>query len=428
MARTQGIISLVTGIALSLGVLTAPSAQANDPIVPDGPTLAAQLATVSASKLTTAYAVLDRDGNVLAANDVPSVPASAMKVLTAMAAIDVLGADKTFTTSVLSKREKVTLVAGGDPYLTGSKSSSYAKPANLDALVKATVAKLKSQGIKKIKLRYEANLFSGSSYSSSWSKSWSSYTPRIESLMVNGGMTGSKAEKYPAKATAKLFASKLKKKGIKVTSIKYANRYKGSELVAQATSAPLGQIVRWTLKYSNNVAAEVIARHTALAMGLPGSFAGASTAITTWLQNKGLWANGMKIDGGCGLSSKTKIVPSALARTLKLMLDDPKYVDVSEGLPIARVDGTLSSRFNDKEEYAGRYVVHAKTGTLAKVNALAGYVTTAEGARLTFAFFASHDGKRSGTATNWLDRSASLLATCGCRPMAMYAGVNAPTP
>ncbi|MDQ7992404.1 MAG: D-alanyl-D-alanine carboxypeptidase, partial [Propionicimonas sp.] len=329
----------------------------------DAALLAARLAAVSKKSLaSTAWAVYAGDGTPLVANDRPMVPASTTKILTALAAIDVLGADKTFTTKVVSpSRGRITLVAGGDPYLVSSKSSVPAKRANLTDLASATAKALKKSGVKKVTLTYSAPLFSGSSYSSSWKKSWSSYTARIMSLTVNQGMSGSSAYSNPARSTTKLFAKKLRAKGIKVTYAGAKAPAKGAKTLASVTSAPLGTLVRRMLRYSDNVPAEMLARHVARATGRPASFAGGSAAISAWLKAHDLWGAGMSLDGGSGLSSGTKLLPSVLARAVGLALATPAYVDVVKGLPVAGVDGTLKRRFNDASEKAGRKVVHAKT-------------------------------------------------------------------
>lgn len=422
----------LAGALLALGLLGGsfvPTAQALPALAPaqpraplavpsavDGTSVAAKLATISRSSLkTTAWAVYTPDGKKVTASDKLIVPASTTKILTAMAALDILGADKTFTTKVVSaKKGKITLVASGDPYLVSSPSTVPAKKANLTDLAKRTASALKKAGVKKVTLTFDAPLFSGASYSSSWKQSWASYTPRIMSLTVNGGMTGSKAYTNPASSTAKLFASKLKAKGIKVTYAGSTNTPKGAKTVASVTSATLGTQVRRMLRYSDNVAAENYARLIARATGRTPSFAGGSATIKAWMKSKGLWASDMVIDGGSGLSSNTKVLPSVLARAVGLALRDATYKDVRVGLPVAGVNGTLKNRFNDPSEKAGRNVVHAKTGSLKKVNALAGYLQTRDGDVLTFAFGATHDGKHSTAAGNWLDRSATALVTCGC--------------
>lgn len=428
MQLRRRLAGVLVALGLLSGGITAPAPAHALPISPTAPMLApsatgvdasllaSRLAAVSKKSLsTTGWAVYSRDGDRLAANDKAMVPASATKILTALAAIDTLGARKTFTTKVVSsKKGKITLVAGGDPYLVSSKSSVPAKKANLTTLASSTAKALKKAGVKKVTLTYSAPLFSGDSYSPSWKKSWSSYTPRIMSLTVNQGKSGGSAYSNPARSTTKLFASKLRAKGIKVTYAGAKSPAKGARTLASVTSASLGTQVRRMLRYSDNVAAEMMARHVARATGRSASFTGGSAAITAWLKSKTLWGSGMAIDGGSGLSSNTKVLPSVLARSVGFALADAKYVDVVKGLPVAGVDGTLKKRFNDPSEKAGRKVVHAKTGSLKKVNALAGYVTTKSGEVLTFAFLATHNGSHSRTAGNWLDRSATVLASCGC--------------
>ncbi len=420
----------LVGLLLALGLLVPtllapPAATAAPRAVPAAPKAApkldtdligARLAAVSKKNLTsTAGAVYTADGKPLVVNDKLMVPASTTKIFTALAAIDLLGAKKTFTTKVVSaKKGRITLVAGGDPYLTSTKSTAAAKKANLTDLAAATAKALKKAKVKKVTLTYSAPLFSGPSYSPSWKQAWASYTPRIMSLTVNDGNSGYSAYTNPARSTATLFASKLRAKGIKVSFAGAASTPKGAKTVASVKSATLGTMVRRMLRYSDNVAAEMFARHVAIATKRTPSFDGGSAAITAWLKGKNLWGKGMKIDGGSGLSSKTKVLPSVLAQSVGFALADPRYVDVVQGLPTAGVDGTLKSRFNDASEKAGRKVVHAKTGSLKQVNALAGYVTTTDGDVLTFAFLATHNGNYSTTAGNWLDRSATVLAKCGC--------------
>lgn len=427
------LIGLLLGLGLALTGLLAPPAAAAPlatplaaPAAPQEPPrldvklVGAKLAKLSQKNLSsTAWAVYTADGEAVLANDKPMVPASTTKILTALAAIDLLGAKRTFTTKVVSaKKGRIVLVAGGDPYLTSGRSTVPAKKANLTDLAAATAKALRKQGVKKVTLTYSAPLFSGPSYSPSWKKAWASYTPRIMSLTVNGGKAGWTAYSDPGLSTARLFAAKLKAKGIKVAFARTGAVPKGARTIASVTSAPLGTMVRRMLRQSDNVAAEVFARHIAIKVGKAPSFDGGSAAITAWLKSRKLWGAGMRIDGGSGLSSRTRLLPSVLARAVGFALADSRYVDVVKGLPVAGVNGTLKNRFNDPSEKAGRTVVHAKTGSLKQANALAGYLTTADGQVLTFAFLATQNGNHSTRAGNWLDRSAAALVTCGCALLA----------
>jgi D-alanyl-D-alanine carboxypeptidase/D-alanyl-D-alanine-endopeptidase (penicillin-binding protein 4) len=77
-------------------------------------------------------------------------------------------------------------------------------------------------------------------------------------------------------------------------------------------------------------------------------------------------------------------------------------------LAVAGVSGTLEERMRDTPA-AGR--VLAKTGTLRRVNALAGYVTAVRGERLAFAVLVNNQVELSGAAKDAIDAIAITLAT-----------------
>jgi D-alanyl-D-alanine carboxypeptidase/D-alanyl-D-alanine-endopeptidase (penicillin-binding protein 4) len=84
---------------------------------------------------------------------------------------------------------------------------------------------------------------------------------------------------------------------------------------------------------------------------------------------------------------------------------------------VAGWSGTLKDRFRTPAEgsRAGAGVVRAKTGTLNRVNTVAGIVQTAEGRLLAFAVLADQVPSPTLDAQTALDRLAARLATCGCR-------------
>lgn len=390
-----------------------------DPVpLPDAKPLAKALAAVSSGGVGTAAVVVvdPASGETLASrDDQPLTPASTMKVLTSLVAVDTVGPETTFTTAVVApKPGRLVLVGGGDPLLTDKQSESAAKPASLQALAEQTVTALRADGVTSVRLGYDDSLFAGPTFHPSWKPTWKVYTARIGALSIDGGLESQwQAHSDPAKVAAVAFAARLKAAGIAVTKIAPEQPSAAAQPVASVQSAPLSEIVGQLLRFSDNHAAEVISRHVALATGGTPSFEGGAAAVTAWLKAHDLWAAGMRIDDGSGLSHKSKVSPSVLADALALVLVTPRWAAVAKGLPVAGVNGTLKSRFNDPAEKAGRKVVHAKTGTLLGVASLAGYVTTSDGAVLTFAAMANDAGRDS--AYNWLDRTATALAKCGCR-------------
>lgn len=409
--------------ASSAPATPTPAAPATpDPVpapIPDPDALARELARVSRTGIeATGMAVLNpaTGAMLVTRGDAPLVPASTMKVITSLAAVDTLGAQARFVTKVVQPADgRLVLVGGGDPMLTDKKSSSRARQASLETLAELTVAALKEAGTKSVRLDYDATLFSGPIWHPSWKPTWRSYTARVTALTINGARSGQwSVHADPARTAADAFAARLKAAGVKVSAVKARRADPAAPVLAEVRSAPLAEIVGHTLRVSDNFVAEVLSRQVALGAGKKGSFAAGSAAVTAWLKRHDLWADGMVIDDGSGLSGKSRLRPSVLARALALVLVTPSWSAVARGLPVAGVSGTLKDRFDDKSERAGRTTVHAKTGTLLGVASLAGYVTTRDGATLTFALMANRAAGRD-TAYNWLDRTASVLAGCGCR-------------
>jgi D-alanyl-D-alanine carboxypeptidase/D-alanyl-D-alanine-endopeptidase (penicillin-binding protein 4) len=170
---------------------------------------------------------------------------------------------------------------------------------------------------------------------------------------------------------------------------------------------------------SNNVIAENLARHVAIATSHPASFAGAATAETEVLSRLGV-KTGLSLVDGSGLSPQDKIAPAALVQllTLAASAQHPTLRAAVTGLPVAGFAGTLypgNSVFGDIGG-AARGVVRAKTGNLSTVAALAGLVYDRDGRVLVFVFNADQvPAADLQEAADALNDAAGSLASCGCR-------------
>jgi len=109
------------------------------------------------------------------------------------------------------------------------------------------------------------------------------------------------------------------------------------------------------------------------ALRAPGATASA-TAVTSS-------AGDFLLADGSGLCSTNRITPRALALVLERMLKHPARREFFESLPIGGVDASLEKRLKDKKS-VGRVV--AKTGYIARVSALSGYVRGEDGATYVF--------------------------------------------
>ncbi|MCA0294573.1 MAG: D-alanyl-D-alanine carboxypeptidase/D-alanyl-D-alanine-endopeptidase [Actinobacteria bacterium] len=427
LARLAALLAVPVASVVLAGSVVEPSAAAVPLAVPaveaaplpDPAILTAKLKKVSTKNIgKVGLVVTTTDGQELAARsaNTPLTPASTMKVLTTMTALDVLGADATFATRVVDEGNgRIVLVGGGDPLLTDKTSTSSYKPASLAKLAKATLTALKAAGRSKVTLRYDASLFSGPTFSPHWKSRWKGWEARIAALEINSGkLSNGRASSDPARTAANAFARRLKASGVKVTSIAAAHADPAATELARVTSTTLDRIIRRTLLVSDNVAAETLSRQAAVARGAAGSFTGASANVTAWLTERGLWKSGQKILDGSGLAPGSKLTANGLAAAIRLALADAAFAPILAGLPVAGESGTLEHRFDDPSEKAGRHTVHAKTGTLSGLAALAGWLTTADGAVLVFAEL-GNDASSYYRVYDWLDREAAVVARCGCR-------------
>jgi serine-type D-Ala-D-Ala carboxypeptidase/endopeptidase (penicillin-binding protein 4) len=351
-----------------------------------------------------------------------STPASTLKLLTAAAALEALGPDRTFATRVVADgRHGIVLVGGGDPFLESKQPTEgpARHDASLQTLAALTAKKLGSRGVSEVHLAFDTSLFSGPRVNPHWPKSYipdDVVTP-ITALWADEGLDpdGSGRVADPPATAAALFATYLRKDGIEVEPevAEKKARADASEL-ASVTSPPVTDIVERVLQYSDNEGAEVLAHHVGLAVEGEGSYAAGVRGVTTTLRGLGVDLRHATIQDGSGLSRHDRLDAETLVQVLQVSSspDHPELRSVVTGLPVAAYDGSLGYRFDDSP---GRGLVRAKTGTLTGTSALAGITSDARGHALVFAFVSNHVKYAETLDTRAaLDRLASALATCRC--------------
>jgi serine-type D-Ala-D-Ala carboxypeptidase/endopeptidase (penicillin-binding protein 4) len=351
-----------------------------------------------------------------------SMPASTLKLLTATAALEVLGPDHTFVTRVVRpSRHAITLVGGGDPFLAGKQPTTG--PASADAslqhLAALTARQLTQSGVNVVHLSYDASLFTGPQVDPYWPKT---YIPEqvvspISALWADQGVApdGSHRVADPARAAAAEFATYLRHGGVRVAGPVAAHTAPvGARELAHVTSPPLATIVEQVLQISDNEGAEVLARQVGLAVSGRGSFKGGVAGVRSTLLHLGIDLHGGRWYDGSGLSRRDRIDARTLIQVLQVASESahPELRAVVTGLPVAAFNGSLTYRFTGT---SGRGWVRAKTGTLTGTSALAGMTTDARGHVLVFAFVSNHvpllDSLDVRAAQ---DQLAGALASCRC--------------
>jgi D-alanyl-D-alanine carboxypeptidase/D-alanyl-D-alanine-endopeptidase (penicillin-binding protein 4) len=358
----------------------------------------------------------------------PVTPASTMKLLTTVAALQALGPDHRFTTKVVAtpQSKRIVLVGGGDPLLArGGEAGSYPARADLGTLARATAKALRAIGRSSVRLGYDTSLFTGPKVSPHWEPSYvpDDVVSPITPLWVDEGRDHSGLgyrNRTPAVAAASAFAQALERHRITVVGPPVPTRApsagNGGAAIAQVRSAPLAEIVQHVVEVSDNEGAEVLARQVAIAEGIPASFAGGARAVRKVLRGLGISTAGDTTYDGSGLSRDDRLDPATLLAVLRASASPqhPGLRATVANLPVAGFSGSLTYRF-DKGDPLGRGTVRAKTGTLTGVHGLAGTATSADGAVMTFVAIADRvKPLNTLDARVGIDRLAGALGGCTC--------------
>jgi serine-type D-Ala-D-Ala carboxypeptidase/endopeptidase (penicillin-binding protein 4) len=357
-------------------------------------------------------------------------PASTTKLLTTAAALEVLGPDHRFTTSVVldgrGQQRRVVLVGGGDPYLASKPAAkdepAYPERADLRTLARETAQALSDQGRTRVRLAYDDSLFTGPDVSPHWERSYvtDGVVSRIRALWADEGRPASGFGRVPdpSLTAATYFAKELGAAGIRVAGPPERRRARdGATPLAEVESAPLSQIVERVLNGSDNEAAEVLAHQVGLATVGEASFAGGVRGVRTTMTELGVdLAAGDQWYDGSGLSRDNVLAPATLLAVLGIAAaaEHPELRALLTGLPVAGFTGSLEYRFADAAP-AARGRVRAKTGTLRGTSSLAGVATDLDGTSVAFVLMADRVPLlKTLAARDALDAAAAAIGGCRC--------------
>ncbi len=382
--------------------------------------------------------------------DESRVPASTTKVMTAIAALKILGDDYHFQTSLFTTGEvtegtlhgNVYLRGGGDPTLTTDDLRNLAgaladigitnitgsfifddtlltRTEQIDQKISMTAPynpglSALSVNYNRIQLHWEAKPRRGSaapgaySYAKGGTVPLEAVTlgrqaeefdtniaflhevtnhggPRLDRWLLSPklppqGWIGLPVRLDPGRITAMLFRTLCKQKGVELPLPEAAVVPADARLLATHWSEPLPEIVSKVLRFSNNLAAELVGLTASRKLSArPLSLKESAATLSNWYLRQlpdAPW-QGFHCANHSGLSSATRITPKQLAAILR----------VGWSLPVR--DATFSQLLwppmwervrNDPDHIA----VRAKSGTMNYADGLAGFLTTKHGRQLGF--------------------------------------------
>lgn len=359
---------------------------------------------VAASRSAAVAFDLETGTAVFARNDALSLaPASNEKLTVTYAALAGLGADYRIETDVLGDGEQVGSIWRGSVILQG-----HGDPTLSSSDLVWLARQVRGAGIRRIAGRVvgDESYFDTRRTAPGWKRSfYINESPPLSALTVDRTWFHTHHSGAPALAAAALFRDALRKAGVAVTGAATIGHAPADAMpLGQVLSPPLGQIVRFMDRESDNFTAELLLKQLGAASGVVGTSSAGALQAREILATAGVPLAGVRIVDGSGLSPYDRLTARAIVGILRAAWSDPEVrPPFVAALAVSGRSGTLRDRLR-RPPAAG--VVQAKTGTTAIASALSGFVRR----RYVFSVLQNGHPVSSWWARRAQDRFVTVLA------------------
>ncbi len=449
---STALAGLATGPALANapGLTPRPKARGISPYTPGADGLEAILKGAGLSGESACVVADARTGQILesARGDAALPPASVAKVLTALYALDSLGAGYRFRTRLIATGPLSNGIIQGDLVLAGGGDPTLDTDALADLAAQMKAAEVRgisgrlliwddmlpyvrsidpdqpdhigySPSVSGIALNFNRVHFEWKRAGSSWAITMDARTQKyrpdvytskmalarrdlpvysyqdkagVDHWTVASGALGNGGARWlpvrnPALYAGDVFQTLSRANGISLPNPKVTSSLPGGNVIAQIQSAPLPDLLEAMLKYSNNLMAEMIGMTATVNRGSrPSSLKSSAQIMNDWARSN------------LGMQRCRMVDHSGLGEESRLTADD-----MVRALIASRRTGALKPLlkpyyFSDAK---GRPIkthpvkIAAKTGTLNFVSGLGGFITTPDGNELAFAIFSADQRARA---------------------------------
>lgn len=382
-------------------------------------------------------------------------PASAVKALTAAAALSVLGADHQLSTRVYQGTEpgSIVLVGGGDPTLSAVADSYYPSAPKLADLAQQVNDQWKSinppvvvvpdppreeeeegeegtepdpaptqrptttqQQITKVIV--DVGLWSSADR---WNQNWArgdqttGTMAEVVPLMVDGDRADPKKAVSPRSTdpTGRAVTAFIRALGLDPAKVQVStgSALTSRPLLGEVKSQPVKQLVAHMLRTGDNTLAEQLARVVSVEVDRGGAAASLTDVIGGALAQHGIDVSGLVLSDASGVSAANAVPPQVIAGLMaKVASGDQTLAIMNDTLPVAGAKGGLEGRFGgDSAVVHGN--VRAMPGAIDGAQTLAGLIIAADGTALGFSFHAVGAGGEATDAA--LDTLTAAVFNCG---------------
>ena len=471
--------TVLAGLLAGTGVAALPMATRAQTVIAPSSTL------IRAAGLSgdVSFVVADlRTGQVLESRGANKAmpPASALKAITSLYALETLGAQFRFATRLIATGPVVggiiqgdlILTGGGDPtlstddlagmarqlaargvrgisgrYLTWSGALPYTREIAQDQPVYAGY----NPSLSGLMLNYNRVHFQWKRAGNGWAISMDArgktarppaYTTKaaivnrtqplftysdrggLEQWTVASKALGRGGSRWlpvrdPAAYAGDVFQTLARAQGVPLPKPQSISRLPGGDVLVSKASDPLSPLLRAMMKYSTNLTAEAVGMTASMRLGAAGSLAASGKTMSGWLRKR-TGARSASFTDHSGLRADARIAPGDMVTALRAL-----------GAPMGLRGLMKPFKLRDasgKTMKTQPFAVDAKTGTLNFVSTLAGYMTAPDGTELVFAIFTadlaqrrrSRGQERPSGQTGWVKRSKILQSQLLQRWAAVY--------
>ncbi|KEO60901.1 D-alanyl-D-alanine carboxypeptidase/D-alanyl-D-alanine-endopeptidase [Thioclava indica] len=223
----------------------------------------------------------------------------------------------------------------------------------------------------------------------------------------------------PAAYAGDVFQTLARAQGVPLPKPESISRMPGGDVLVTQASDALSPLLRAMMKYSTNLTAEAVGLTTSARLGAGNSLAASGKAMANWLGTR-TGARSARFTDHSGLRADARIAAGDMVTALRVL-----------GVPMGLRSLMKPFKLRDatgKTMKTQPFAVDAKTGTLDFVSTLAGYMTAPDGTELVFAIFTSDLAQRRRTRgherpagqRDWVKRSKILQSQLLQRWAAVY--------
>jgi D-alanyl-D-alanine carboxypeptidase/D-alanyl-D-alanine-endopeptidase (penicillin-binding protein 4) len=190
----------------------------------------------------------------------------------------------------------------------------------------------------------------------------------------------------PAAYAGDVFRTMAASHGLKLKAAKVVSKLPSGTALVTHQSAPVRELLKATLKFSNNLMAEMIGMAaTAKRRGRPASLRASATEMNAWARSR-LGAQGIKLVDHSGLGAANRMTADGMVEALVKVFASNTLRPILKPVAMRDSKGKVLKNHPIK--------VGAKTGTLNFVSGLGGYMEAPDGTVLAFAIFSADEGIR----------------------------------